>query len=60
MEGDDFGINIGSSRGATQLFEKHFEELQNVSMQEMFQQVGTPENWKKEIPMPSGNCNRNS
>lgn len=26
-EGDDFGINIGSSRGATQLFEKHFEEF---------------------------------
>lgn len=25
--GDDFGINIGSSRGATQLFEKHFEEF---------------------------------
>lgn len=24
---DDFGINIGSSRGATQLFEKHFEEF---------------------------------
>ena len=26
-KGDDFGINIGSSRGATQLFEKHFEEF---------------------------------
>ena len=26
-EGDDFGINIGSSRGATQLFEKHFQEF---------------------------------
>ncbi|THD33103.1 MAG: beta-ketoacyl synthase [Flavobacterium johnsoniae] len=26
-QGDDFGINIGSSRGATQLFEKHFEEF---------------------------------
>lgn len=25
--GDDFGINIGSSRGATQLFEKHFQEF---------------------------------
>jgi 3-oxoacyl-(acyl-carrier-protein) synthase len=24
--GDDFGINIGSSRGATQLFEKHHQE----------------------------------
>ena len=24
--GDDFGINIGSSRGATQLFEKYHEE----------------------------------
>lgn len=24
--GDDFGINIGSSRGATQLFEKHHKE----------------------------------
>jgi 3-oxoacyl-(acyl-carrier-protein) synthase len=24
---DDFGINIGSSRGATQLFEKHHEEF---------------------------------
>ena len=23
---DDFGINIGSSRGATDLFEKHFQE----------------------------------
>ena len=23
------------------------------AMQEMFQQVGTPENWKKEIPMPT-------
>ncbi len=26
-EGDDFGINIGSSRGATQLFEKHHQEF---------------------------------
>lgn len=26
-QGDDFGINIGSSRGATQLFEKHFQEF---------------------------------
>ena len=26
-EGDDFGINIGSSRGATQLFEKHYQEF---------------------------------
>lgn len=26
-KGDEFGINIGSSRGATQLFEKHFEEF---------------------------------
>lgn len=26
-KGDKFGINIGSSRGATQLFEKHFEEF---------------------------------
>ncbi len=26
-EGDDFGINIGSSRGSTQLFEKHFQEF---------------------------------
>jgi 3-oxoacyl-(acyl-carrier-protein) synthase len=26
-KGDDFGINIGSSRGATQLFEKYFEEF---------------------------------
>jgi 3-oxoacyl-(acyl-carrier-protein) synthase len=25
--GDDFGINIGSSRGATQLFEKHHKEF---------------------------------
>lgn len=25
--GDDFGINIGSSRGATQLFEKHHQEF---------------------------------
>lgn len=25
--GDDFGINIGSSRGATQLFEKHYQEF---------------------------------
>jgi 3-oxoacyl-(acyl-carrier-protein) synthase len=27
QEGDDFGINIGSSRGATQLFEKHHQEF---------------------------------
>jgi 3-oxoacyl-(acyl-carrier-protein) synthase len=26
-KGDDFGINIGSSRGATQLFEKHHQEF---------------------------------
>ncbi|TPD68561.1 beta-ketoacyl synthase N-terminal-like domain-containing protein [Flavobacterium microcysteis] len=26
-QGDDFGINIGSSRGSTQLFEKHFQEF---------------------------------
>ena len=26
-QGDDFGINIGSSRGATQLFEKHHKEF---------------------------------
>ena len=26
-KGDDFGINIGSSRGATQLFEKHHKEF---------------------------------
>jgi len=26
-EGDEFGINIGSSRGATQLFEKHHQEF---------------------------------
>lgn len=26
-QGDDFGINIGSSRGATQLFEKHHREF---------------------------------
>jgi 3-oxoacyl-(acyl-carrier-protein) synthase len=26
-KGDSFGINIGSSRGATQLFEKHHEEF---------------------------------
>ena len=26
-QGDDFGINIGSSRGATQLFEKHYKEF---------------------------------
>ncbi len=26
-EGDDFGINIGSSRGATQLFEKYHQEF---------------------------------
>jgi 3-oxoacyl-(acyl-carrier-protein) synthase len=26
-EGDDFGINIGSSRGATQLFEKYHKEF---------------------------------
>ena len=26
-QGDDFGINIGSSRGATQLFEKYHEEF---------------------------------
>ena len=25
--GNDFGINIGSSRGATQLFEKHYKEF---------------------------------
>jgi 3-oxoacyl-(acyl-carrier-protein) synthase len=25
--GDDFGINVGSSRGATQLFEKHHKEF---------------------------------
>ena len=25
--GDDFGINLGSSRGATQLFEKHHQEF---------------------------------
>ncbi|MGL2965196.1 beta-ketoacyl synthase N-terminal-like domain-containing protein [Flavobacterium sp. XGLA_31] len=25
--GDDFGVNIGSSRGATQLFEKHHQEF---------------------------------
>ena len=25
-KGDEFGINIGSSRGATDLFEKHFQE----------------------------------
>ena len=25
--GDNFGINIGSSRGATQLFEKHHKEF---------------------------------
>ncbi|MBF4472656.1 beta-ketoacyl synthase N-terminal-like domain-containing protein [Flavobacterium sp. HJJ] len=25
-QGDEFGINIGSSRGATDLFEKHFQE----------------------------------
>jgi 3-oxoacyl-(acyl-carrier-protein) synthase len=25
--GDNFGINIGSSRGATQLFEKHYKEF---------------------------------
>lgn len=25
-QGDNFGINIGSSRGATQLFEKHYKE----------------------------------
>jgi len=27
QQGDDFGINIGSSRGATQLFEKHHKEF---------------------------------
>jgi 3-oxoacyl-(acyl-carrier-protein) synthase len=27
QQGDDFGINIGSSRGATQLFEKHHQEF---------------------------------
>ena len=27
QQGDDFGINIGSSRGATQLFEKYHEEF---------------------------------
>ena len=26
-ENDDFGINIGSSRGATELFEKHYREF---------------------------------
>ncbi len=26
-QGDDFGINLGSSRGATQLFEKHHREF---------------------------------
>ncbi len=26
-QGDDFGINLGSSRGATQLFEKHYREF---------------------------------
>ncbi len=26
-QGDDFGINVGSSRGATQLFEKHHKEF---------------------------------
>ena len=26
-QGDNFGINIGSSRGATQLFEKHYKEF---------------------------------
>jgi len=26
-QGDDFGVNIGSSRGATQLFEKHHQEF---------------------------------
>lgn len=26
-KGDEFGINIGSSRGATQLFEKHYKEF---------------------------------
>ena len=27
QQGDDFGINIGSSRGATQLFEKYHQEF---------------------------------
>jgi 3-oxoacyl-(acyl-carrier-protein) synthase len=27
QQGDDFGVNIGSSRGATQLFEKHHQEF---------------------------------
>ncbi len=27
QQGDDFGVNIGSSRGATQLFEKYHEEF---------------------------------
>tara|TARA_R110002051_G_scaffold281538_1_gene343153 strand:+ start:3363 stop:4583 length:1221 start_codon:yes stop_codon:yes gene_type:complete len=30
VAGDNFGINIGSSRGATGLFEKHYEEFLNT------------------------------
>ena len=30
QQGDDFGINIGSSRGATQLFEKYHQEFLNT------------------------------